>query len=125
MLAFSNTKRLTLLALAILAFAQGAAGQYLEPGELYPKSDLVFILAGVMLTFFWYRVDSDQRAYRRTVWLNVSVVALALIALPYYFFRTRGAIRGLVATVVFLGFAVLWSVLAALGGYATYYGLQS
>jgi len=118
-------KRLTLLTLAFLAFLQGAVGQYLQPGALHPRSDIGVALAGAMLLFFWYRLDTDERAFQRSIWLNFGVVALALFALPYYFFRSRGFLKGLVACLLFLLCGVLWAVLALAGEYATYYGLQS
>jgi len=118
-------KRLTLLALAFLAFLQGAVGQYLQPGALHPRSDIGVALAGAMLLFFWYRLDTDERAFQRSIWLNVGVVALALFALPYYFFRSRGFLKGFVACLLFLLCGVVWAVLALAGEYATYYGLQS
>jgi len=120
-----NPKRLTLLALAFLAFLQGAIGQYLQPGTIYPRSDMVVALVGAMLLFCWYRLDTDERAFRRSIWLNIGIVAIALFALPYYFFRSRGFLNGLVACLLFLLCSVLWAVLAWAGEYATYYGLQS
>ena len=118
-------KLIVLVALAILAFAQGATSQFLSPGVAFPRSDLAFLLPEAILVFAWYRLDSTERAYPRSVWLNIGVVALALLALPYYFFRTRGAVKGFVATFIFLGCAVLWSFLVQAGEYATYYGVQT
>ena len=77
-----------------------------------------------MLLFLWYRLDSDEHDYPRSIWLNTGVIGLALIALPYYLFRTRGALKGLIATVLFLGCGALWGLLAIAGQNAIYYGVQ-
>lgn len=118
-------KLLVLAALAVCAFAQGAVGQFLTPGQIYAKSDLVFSLAGALLVFLWYRLDAAERSYRRSPWLDVGVVGLGLVALPYYFFRTRGARGGFLALFVFAGCIFVWGVIAMAGEYSTYYGLQA
>ena len=120
-----SQKNLVLLGLAFVAFASGAVGQYFYPGHALPPTTLWFTLGGALLAFVWYRIDSQQIGYRRSPWLNVGVVALALVALPYYFFRTRGAKRGLLATGLFLLAAITYSLLSSAGQYAAYYGLQS
>jgi len=120
-----NPKILVLVLLAVTAFVQGAIGQFVAPGQPFPKSDIVFMLLGTVLVFIWYRLDSNQRGYRRTPWLNVCVVGLSIIALPYYFFRSRGARDGFIALGLFLLCVVFFGVLGTAGEYATYYGLQS
>jgi len=42
------------------------------------------------LCFLWYRGDSDARAYERSRWLTVAVVAFTVAAIPYYLVRSRG-----------------------------------
>ena len=121
----SKLKFVALLVLAVLALVQGATAQYLSPGMPFPRSDLFFLLPEAVLVFVWYRLDSIERAFPRSVWLNIGVVGIALLALPYYFFRSRGALKGFLATAVFLGYAILWGLLVRVGAYATYYGVQT
>jgi len=120
-----NSKTIVLLILAVLAFLTGALGQYIAPGQPYPPTEMAFILAGSALVFAWYLIDTQQRSYKRTVWLNIGVVGLALVALPYYFFRSRGAKSGLVATGLFLLMLLASFAFTSAGQYAIYYGLQS
>ncbi|WP_460834774.1 hypothetical protein [Lysobacter humi (ex Lee et al. 2017)] len=87
--------------------------------------DLWLLPAFALMIFWWYRTDTSERNYKRTPWLNVSVIAVAALALPYYFFRSRGFKRGAVATLALI-LAMIASGLLTLGGqYAAYYGLQS
>jgi hypothetical protein len=120
-----NQKTAFLVALAMISFFSGAVRQYVSPGEFFAQSDIAFFVLGAPLIFLWYRADSDARNYKRSALLNTSVVALALVALPYYFFRSRGAKGGFVAIGYFIVALVLSSILDTAGGYFTYYVLQS
>jgi hypothetical protein len=65
-------------------------------------------------------LDSDERGYKRSALLNVGVIALAIVVLPYYFFRTRGFARGLAASVLFLVAGIMYSLLQYAGTYLSY-----
>lgn len=120
-----SQKTLLLIALAAASFLAGAVRQYFDPGEFFARSDIAFFLLGTTLIFLWYRADSDAHNYKRSALLNIGVVAFAVIALPYYFFRSRGAKGGLVALGYFILALALSSALDTGGGYLTYYVLQS
>jgi hypothetical protein len=92
---------------------------------MFGRSDIVFTVVASLLIFMWYRFDSDQVSYRRSPWLNVGVIALTVIALPYYFFRSRGLGRGSVAIGLFLLCCATYLVLQKAGEYAAYYAWQS
>jgi len=121
----SKQKHIALALFLLLAFLSGVARQFFAPGQLLSRIDIPFLLVGLLLTFLWYRIDSEHLRYRRSPILNVMVLAFTLLALPYYFFRSRGFLRGSVATVLFLLVAIAYSALQAGGEYAIYYGLQS
>jgi len=119
-----HPKPLVVVALAALSFASGAAGQYFYPGQDVSPVDLWVLPGFAFLIFWWYRLDSSQAGYKRTPWLNVGVIAVAALALPYYFFRSRGLKRGSLATLAMLG-AIVASGLLTLGGqYTASIGLQ-
>jgi len=118
-------KHLAVALFLLIAFLSGLARQYFSPGQLLSKVDLPFLLIGLFLIFFWFRLDSDQLGYRRTPVLSVMVLAFTVVALPYYFLRSRGFLRGSIATALSLVVAVAYSMLQAGGEWAIYYGLQS
>lgn len=120
-----NPKTIVLSALAAAAFASGAVDQYFHPGVAFPPTAIVFTVVGVSLIFLWYRLDAMRIGYRRRPWLDLGVIALAIVALPYYFFRSRGARRGLIATGLMLLALVGVNLLAMAGACAVYFGLQA
>lgn len=70
------------------------------------------------LSFYWYRLDSEARQYRRTRWLSVGVVMLAIVAVPYYLVRSRPAGQKGRALLRLAGFCVLLAVAGTAGGLA-------
>ena len=121
-----NTKKnLVLLAQAIVGFLYGATAQYLEPGIAVSRTGIWFTFLGATLLFAWYYFDSEQIQYQRGRLLNIGIIFLAIIALPYYFFRSRGLKKGFVYTALFLMMAFAWSALQEMGAYAVYYVIQS
>jgi hypothetical protein len=58
--------------------------------------------------FWWYHVDKAEKGYRAGPLMNVGVVALAVLALPVYFIRSRGWKRGSVS--ILKGIAVFAAV---------------
>ena len=118
-------KNIVLLVLALTSFLAGAVNQYFYPGVDFPKSDIPFILLSLFLLFYWYHLDAIEQSYRRSVFLNISVILIAALAMPYYFFRSRGFKKGLIATVGFFALIVLFNFITVGGQYATYYGLQT
>lgn len=114
----------TLVAYAALSFAEGVANQYAYPGRDITLVDYVTVPIFLLLTFLWYRLDAAERGYRRSGALNVCVVGFTIVALPYYFFKTRGAKGGLLATGGALLMLLLSGTLSYAGTLAVYYGLQ-
>lgn len=120
-----NMKLVVIGALMLSALLNGIASQLIAPNEVVAPIDIPFMLVGVFLLFFWFRLDSDERNYRRSVLLNVGVIGLSIVVLPYYFFRTRGFARGLAATVLFLIAGIVYSLLQYVGSYLAYLAAQS
>ena len=110
-----HPRRSTVVAILVVGLLEGIASIALYPTKPYPPSAVVAGLAMSMLTFLWYRLDTDLRSYRRTPLLSVAMVGLTIFALPYYFYRSRGFARGSLATLGFIGVAIA-SVLAAMIG---------
>ncbi|MFC5577101.1 hypothetical protein ACFPOA_03610 [Lysobacter niabensis] len=120
-----NRKALILATFVIASFVTGIAGQYFWPDAQLSVADLAYGIFGTFLIFAWYHVDARQCGYRRSIWLNIGVILLAIVAMPYYFFRTRGLKGGLLSTGLALALLVGTSVLTDLGRLATWYSLQA
>jgi hypothetical protein len=121
----SNSKAMILAIFVIASFATGIVGQYFWPEAQLSGADVAYAVFGTFLIFAWYHIDARQRGYRRPAWLNIGVILLAIVAMPYYFFRTRGLKGGLISTGLALLLMVGTSVLTSLGKLATWYSLQA
>jgi hypothetical protein len=85
-------KKIHLLSLLlVLSVILGAVSAYLEAHRirepLWWQFGSTFLAMG--LIFAWYHMDSTLRSYKRTVLLNIGVIVVAVIALPYYIVRSR------------------------------------
>ena len=120
-----QTKSKIILVLAVLSFLVGIAGQYFYPGREISPVDMWSMPAFMFLIFWWYRIDSTNRSYKRSPLLNIGVIGIAAIALPYYFFRSRGFKGGVIATTGLFGAVIASGLLTLVGQTVTYLGLQS
>src|SRR5262249_2318100 len=88
-------------ALAILA-SSWMLGPILEAAvtgriEEYGNLAVAETFLSIAPIYWWYYVDKQERQFRAGPLLNVGVIALAAIALPVYFIRSRGWKRGGIA----------------------------
>ena len=95
-------KTVVLILLAVISLLIGAFAEYFAPGCDHSPSDLPCMLALAFLIFAWFRIDADQRSYERSIWFNICVVVFAILAMPYYFFSSRGVRDGFASSGVFL-----------------------
>jgi hypothetical protein len=106
----------TLLALLVAIMVSSTVDAYLQahhiwvPGWWHVSSTLVLSL----LIFGWYYFDSEVRSYPRSMLLNIAVVGVAIVAVPYYVVRSREKGKKLIAIFKLLGFCTLSVVFAAL-----------
>ena len=120
-----NRKSIALLVAAVASFVTGSVVQYLQYVHGNPTAEIFFSFISMLPVFAWFRFDTDQRSYRRTPLLNICVLAIAIVALPYYFFRSRGLRGGFIACGLFT-LAVICSIALTIAGqYATYFAMQS
>jgi hypothetical protein len=101
-------KHILFLLLLYVAALSGMAS-YLDARRVAEPqwSVVVTSLAGSLLVFWWYWADSTSRSYRRSPLLNVAVVAVGFLAVPYYLLRSRERGQRLFAMAKLLGFVVL------------------
>ena len=119
-----SSKNWLVLALAIVALASGMIDQYFFPGVLMPITGVAATLLSALLLFGWYRIDTNQHAYKRSPFLDVGIILIALIAFPIDLFRSRGAKRGAIGTAIFLLAMLVYGIIGSIGQYIIF-ALQS
>jgi len=117
----TRAKKYVFGALAIIAVINGAAHQLSTPREVMSQQDLAFGFIALALIFIWYRLDAEERGFHRSPLLNTMIVAVTLVALPYYLFKTRGLTKGAIATGVLVVAVLTYTALQYGGAYTAYY----
>ena len=69
-----------------------------------------------LLIFWWYWSDSKERAYPRSPLLNVAVVAISFVAIPYYLARSRAKGERIRTFAGLVGFIALMLLALVVGG---------
>jgi len=72
-------------------------------------------LALLVLGFRWLQLDARELDIRRPLWLNIGIILLAAVFVPYYLFKTRPPERRLVAIAAFFGVVVACMLASAFG----------
>lgn len=109
-------KTTVLVLLALSALLAGLLDPLLSTaGGDFMWFNVALSLFCAILVFTWYYLDTDERGYRRTPLLSMMVVAVGIIAIPYYLFRSRGARLGLRAFGLFMLASLAWLALAMAG----------
>ena len=85
------TPKNTLWALLALMFACGMADAMYAATHMRKPGWWMLFSAFLLnfLPFYWYRLDSESRRYRRSRWLSSAVVAVSPVAIPLYLLRSR------------------------------------
>ncbi len=83
-----------------------------EPAWLALATSLVFSA----LIFAWYLADTQQRGYTRTALLNIAIILVSVVAVPYYLLRSRARGQRLKAITRMLGVFVLLLLAMLAGG---------
>lgn len=109
------TKQAILIALFLLTFVDGLVAQYFYPGVEFPPTTLWFSFTYAFLGFCWYHIDTNERNYKRTILLNIGIIGFGFIAFPYYFLRSRGLKKGLLAIFLLLLIIVFWAATFYIG----------
>lgn len=68
---------------------------------------LLYVLLALAILFEWVRRDAKRRKIAFSWPLRIALIALTIVALPYYFFQSRGWLGGLklaaLSWVIFVG----------------------
>lgn len=113
-----TAKNQTVVMLACATLVGAVLQQVFDPlREKERYWTIVTTAVPLFFVFRWYLLDAAEHGFERSRLFDVLVVAAACVVLPWYFFRTRGAIGGLRATLVcLLGLVALGGL-----GYAASY----
>lgn len=121
-----SAETIILVVLGVLGFLSGAVGQFFSPySTTIAPIDIPFLIGCNLLVFSWYRTDSGRLGYRRSIVLNLSVMAFGAITVPYYLFQSRGGRRGFLSLGWLLLAILAYIALQIFGQFATYSLLQS
>lgn len=72
--------------------------------EMLSKFGMVETVVSLVVLFWWYHLDKREWNYRAGPLMNGGVLALAIVALPVYFIRSRGWKKGATTTALALAF---------------------
>ena len=109
-------KTMALILLGVVSLV-GPFAEMLATGrvEALSKFDLATTIVSIPLIFWWYHVDKREHGYEAGPLMNVGILAVAVVALPVYFVRTRGWKRGATATLLALVVFLILLGLSELG----------
>ena len=106
------------IALLGLYTAHGYLNTYFEFDPQYRKAWLIsFVIVGSSLVYAWYYYDSEVHGFRRRKWLNIAVVGLAIFAIPYYVFQSRGKGQRRKAMLYLSGYFLITFACVGIGKY--------
>lgn len=95
----------------VMSVAETAMTGHVETLSVY---GVIESALAIPLMYWWYYMDKQQTGYKAGPLMNVGVIAVAVIAFPIYFIRSRGWRRGAITTVqagCFLGAVYLLEML--------------
>ena len=90
-----------LIALTVPLFILGLISEGYFPHMQPPGSFLLFIVF-MIIAFFWYVADADEIGYSRTFGMNLAIIICSYFAFIYYFYESRGFVKGTKTTALFL-----------------------
>lgn len=93
----------------LLMAVYGAVVGYCVSHNTTPSNpvEFLFTAASAVLIYLWYYFDAAEQKYKRTAVLGGAVIALSLLAIPYYLARSRPEGQKVKAILRFLGVGVL------------------
>jgi hypothetical protein len=109
---FRRAKTRVLWAFAMFSFVSGARPMGTPEAATI---EMLMIFGMALLIFMWYRFDSEERGFPRTPLLNIGMVMVAAVAMPYYLIRSRGWEIGQRSVAKALGMFLLSILLSTLG----------
>ena len=112
-------KTAALAGILVTALVSGAGDVLLSGATGMAKlvSDFGPTILGLAFVFMWLHYDGLQVGYRRSALFNIGVVALGIVFIPVYLYRSRASGQRAKAFLLFLGACLLWLGASAAGHY--------
>lgn len=78
-------------AIYALTFVFGACDEWFADAPPVVNQVLLWlsIISVSLLIFAWVHLDAKSRHYQKSKWMNLGVLALAVVCVPIYLFRSR------------------------------------
>jgi hypothetical protein len=112
-------KHTALIALVGAAVVLGIVDTALGLPSTDSTGRLAFTFGGnialLLIGFRWLQIDAAELAIRRPTWLNVGIILLAAVFVPYYLYKTRPADHRLPAIAGFFGLIFACMIGSAIG----------
>ncbi|MGO0999936.1 hypothetical protein [Lysobacter sp. CA196] len=118
-------KRNALILAAITGLASGIYSMSPPAQAGFTLVDWLFVALGLFWIFMWLHGDQQEFGHRRSPWMNIGIVVLAMLFVPIYLARTRPAGSKLKAVGAFFLILLGWFALnigGALLGYFVFGG---
>lgn len=96
--------KILLAIIAVVAFLVGVGDAYLQGTEHYETSFILTLVVFSGLALAWYRQDVKALGRPYSATMSVALIAFPIGAIPVHLFRSRGAVKGGMAFILFLGF---------------------
>ena len=86
-----------------------------RPLRPFDQASIIDAFLMIYATYWWYSIDRRERNFRTGALQNIGVILLAPVALPVYFFRSRGFGKGLATSIAAFGILVATGILGVVG----------
>lgn len=110
-----RTPLILLGVIAFIAYLDGVGDGALRGGQYFGIYNMAMILIYGFLAVAWYTADTLKRGRDRSTGMIIALMLILIISMPVYLFRSRGAAKGAIATVLFILYIFACGALSFLG----------
>ena len=92
-----SQKSLAVITLFVCGLVLGVSTQWPTPFHVPEWLGWTLSLTCGVAVYWWYRVDADNRQYKRRAWLGVTAFIVPVVGIPVYLLHSRGLREGMLA----------------------------
>lgn len=111
----SRTPFILMGVIAVFAYVTGITDVLMRNSGYYNLYYVGTMVIYAVLGVAWYQADATRLGRRHSGLMVVAIVMVLALSIPVYLFRSRGAARGALATLLFVLFLVACVILSGLG----------